>query len=264
MHDGDSIIDVRDVTRQFRLDRERRTLFQVLKDSMTGRPRDTRCALRGVSVTARRGDKIAVIGNNAAGKSTLLKIVAGILRPTTGSVRVRGEMVLITSLGTGMIDEVSILDNTLMYGALYGIEPEFMRARLPDVLEWAGITGYEHAKLRTLSTGTRARLAFSVVRYIATDVFLIDEALSVGDVKFRAKSRAFFEEPRNRARTFLVATHDTTFAQSFCTRALWLHEGRMMAFGDSASVVAQYLAAESAPAAVGAEAAWSAEGANRR
>lgn len=242
----DLIIDVRDVTREFRTERERRTLFRLLRDSVKGGrgepPR--RQALRGVSLTASRGEKIGIIGNNAAGKSTLLKIIAGLLRPTTGTTHVTGEMVLLTALGSGMIDEVSVLDNTLMYGALYGVDPAYMRTVFADVLEWAGMTGYEHAKLKTLSSGTRARLAFSVVRYIATDIFLIDEALSAGDVKFRAKSRAFFDQPSNDACTFLVATHDMAFARSFCSRTLWLHEGRVMAFGESGLVVDEYLAAQ--------------------
>lgn len=247
MPDGlEPIIDVRHVTREFRMARERRTLFRLLRDAVTGGgvepPR--RQALRGVSLTASRGEKIGIIGNNAAGKSTLLKVIAGLLRPTTGTTHVAGEMVLLTALGSGMIDEVSVLDNTLMYGALYGVDPAYMRTVFADVLEWAGMTGYDHAKLKTLSTGTRTRLAFSVVRYIEADIFLIDEALSAGDVRFRAKSRAFFDEPRNDARTFLVATHDMAFAQSFCTRTLWLHEGQVMAFGESGPVVAQYLAAQ--------------------
>jgi ABC-type polysaccharide/polyol phosphate transport system ATPase subunit len=244
--DIEPVVEIRDVTREFRADRDRRSLFRVLSESMSGRGRESqrRRALRGVSLTVCRGEKIAVIGNNAAGKSTLLKIVAGLLRPTTGTARVRGEMVLLTSLGVGMIDEVSVLDNTLMYGALYGVEPAHMRAVIREVLEWAGIPGYEDAKLKTLSTGMRARLAFSVVRYIATDIFLIDEALSAGDVRFRVKSRAFFDEPRNETRTFLVATHDMSFAESFCTRALWLNEGQVMAVGDSGPVVAEYIAAQ--------------------
>jgi ABC-type polysaccharide/polyol phosphate transport system ATPase subunit len=245
MADGaQPIIDVRDVTRDFRADRDRRTLFRVLRDSVAANGAPRRHALRGVTLSVARGEKVAVIGNNAAGKSTLLKIVAGLLRPTTGSAQVRGEMVLLTALGSGMVDEVSVLDNTLMYGALYGLDPKYMRTVFAEVLEWAGMTGYDHARLKTLSAGTRARLAFSIVRYIETDIFLIDEALSAGDVKFRAKSRAFFDESRNAARTFLVATHDMGFAESFCSRALWLHEGRVMAFGESRAVVAQYLAAE--------------------
>jgi len=243
---AEAAITVGDVWREFPVERERRTMFRVLRDlvrhlhAQPGRL----VALRGVSLTVERGDKTAVIGNNAAGKSTLLRLIAGLLRPTRGSVSVRGEMVLLTSLGVGMIDDVSVLDNTLLYGSLYGVEPSSMREALADILSWAGIAGYEYAKLKTLSSGTRARLAFSVVRYIAADIFLIDEALSAGDVTFQAKCRAFFDEPRNHDRTFLVATHDLEFVRSFCQRALWLHEGRVMAFGDSRSVVAEYLEAQ--------------------
>jgi ABC-type polysaccharide/polyol phosphate transport system ATPase subunit len=240
---GDPVIEVRDVFREFPVATRSRTLFRVIRDTISGvhRSIERRQALQDITFSASHGDKIAVIGNNAAGKSTLLRIVAGLLRPTTGTVRVDGEMVLLTSLGAGMIDEVTVRDNTLLYGALYGVPPARMREVLTDVLEWAGITGYEDARLKTLSTGTRARLAFSVVRYIATDIFLIDEALSAGDVTFRARCRAFFDEPRNQDRTFLVATHDMEFAKSFCTRAIWLHQGRAMAVGDSSVVVDRYL-----------------------
>ena len=116
------IIEVRDVTRDFPADRDRRTLFRVLRDSIAGNGAAParRHALRGITLSVSRGEKVAIIGNNAAGKSTLLKVVAGLLRPTTGSAQVRGEMVLLTALGSGMVDEVSVLDNALMYGALYG------------------------------------------------------------------------------------------------------------------------------------------------
>jgi ABC-type polysaccharide/polyol phosphate transport system ATPase subunit len=248
---GDPVIEMRNVFREFPVAARSRTLFRVIRDAVTGvhRTVERRQALQDITMSAAHGDKIAIIGNNAAGKSTLLRIVAGLLRPTTGTVRVDGEMVLLTSLGAGMIEDVTVRDNTILYGALYGVTPSRMREVLSDVLEWAGITGYEDARLKTLSTGTRARLAFSVVRYIATDIFLIDEALSAGDVTFRAKCRAFFEEPRNTERTFLVATHDMDFAASFCTRAIWLHQGRAMAFGDSRVVVDRYLESQAPRAA---------------
>jgi ABC-type polysaccharide/polyol phosphate transport system ATPase subunit len=116
-----------------------------------------------------------------------------------------------------------------------------MRADFSDVLEWAGLAGYEHARLKTLSSGSRSRLAFSIIRHIATDLFLIDEALSAGDVTFRSKCRAFFDEPRNRDRTFLIATHDLDFARNFCRSALWLHQGKVCGSGPSAEVVTAYL-----------------------
>lgn len=247
MHSStEPVVEVQGVWREFPIEAGRRSLLRVLRDVVHrgGREVPQRQALQNVSVTAAKGDRIAIVGNNAAGKSTLLKIIAGLLRPTSGTVAVHGDMVLLTSLGLGMIEEVTVRENTFLYGALYGVEPARMRLVLDDIMKWAGITGYEHAKLKTLSTGTRARLAFSVVRHIAADVFLIDEAMAAGDVTFAAKCRAFFEEPSNRERTFLVATHDMDLAQSFCASALWLHEGRLMAFGDSRAVVGQYLEAQ--------------------
>jgi ABC-type polysaccharide/polyol phosphate transport system ATPase subunit len=243
---AEPIVEVHGLWREFPVKGGRRSLLRMVRDAVHGGGRQAprRQALQDVSVTAGRGDKIAIVGNNAAGKSTLLKIIAGLLRPTRGTVVVHGDMVLLTALGLGMIEEVSVLENTFLYGALYGVEPARMRLALSDILSWAGITGYEHAKLKTLSAGTRARLAFSVVRHIAAEVFLIDEAMSAGDVTFAAKCRAFFEEPANRERTFLIATHDMDLARSFCATALWLHEGRPMAFGDSRAVVGKYLEAQ--------------------
>lgn len=240
------VVDVRKVWREFPPATGQRTLFRVVREGLTGvhRRAEPIRALRDVSMQARAGEKIALIGNNGAGKSTLLKVVAGLLRPTQGTVATHGEMVLLTSLGGGMIDDVSVRDNTLLWGSLYGVEPDRMRAVLDDVLDWAGIAGYEDAKLRTLSSGTRQRLAFSVVRHIATDIFLIDEALSAGDVRFRAKCRAFFDSEVNRERTFLVATHDLDFARTFCSLALWLNEGEVVEWGDSAGVVERYEAAQ--------------------
>jgi ABC-type polysaccharide/polyol phosphate transport system ATPase subunit len=246
---GGPVVAVRGLWREFPVQGGRRSLLRVLRGAVRGNGRDAalRRALQDVSLTANRGDRIAVVGNNAAGKSTLLRIIAGLLRPTRGTVAVRGEMVLLTALGLGMIEEVTVLENTYLYGALYGVEPARMRLAIDDILAWAGIAGFEHAKLKTLSAGTRARLAFSVVRHIDADVFLIDEAMSAGDVTFAAKCRAFFEEPANRERTFLVATHDMDLARSFCGSALWLHEGRLMEFGDSRTVVGRYLEAQRPP-----------------
>jgi len=242
-----AVIEIRQLTRNFAVEEEPRTLFRVVREAVMGGhvTPEPRKALRELTLTVAHGDRIAIVGNNAAGKSTLLKIIAGLLRPTTGTVDVRGEMVLLTSLGVGMIEELNVYDNTMMYGALYGVDPGQMRLLLSDVLEWAGIPGFEYTKLKHLSTGTRARLAFSVVRYIAADIFLIDEALAAGDLSFQKKTRAFFEEPQHHDRTFLVATHDMTFARTFCTKALWLDRGTVVAFGDSVKVVDQYVDAQS-------------------
>jgi len=242
------VVDVRAMSRVFPPAAGPRTLFRVLRETVTGtrEHREPIRALSDVSIRALAGEKIALIGNNGAGQSTLLQVIAGLLRPTSGSVTTNGEKVLLTALGAGMIDEVSVRDNLLLWGSLYGVEASRMRGLLEDVLEWAELTGFGDAKLRTLSSGTRQRLAFSVVRHIATDIFLIDEALSAGDVRFREKCRAFFDSEVNKRRTFLVATHDLEFARSFCGLALWLHQGRVAAWGESDDVVTRYLDAQGA------------------
>lgn len=142
-------VEVRGLWREFPAEGGRRSLLRVLRGAVRGNggAAPPRRALQDVSLTARRGDRIAVVGNNAAGKSTLLRIVAGLLRPTRGAVAVRGEMVLLTALGLGMIEEVTVLDNTYLYGALYGVDPARMRLAIGDILGWAGIAGFEHAKL---------------------------------------------------------------------------------------------------------------------
>ena len=156
------VVDVRNLWREFPPAIGQRTLFRVVRESVRGvrQAAEPIRALQDVSLRANAGDKVALIGNNGAGKSTLLKVVAGLLRPTRGTVWTHGDKVLLTTLGGGMIDEVSVRDNTLLWGALYGVEPRRMQELLDDVLDWAGIAGYADARLRTLSSGTRQRLAF--------------------------------------------------------------------------------------------------------
>jgi lipopolysaccharide transport system ATP-binding protein len=243
----DPVVSLEDVSREFGGPRGRRTLFRILR----GRGEDgaaaaqRRIALDNVSLAVQAGERFAVIGNNAAGKSTLLKVIAGLLRPTRGRVTVRGERILLTTLGLGMIDDLSIEENLFLYGAIYGLDRARMRPKLADIVEWAELDGSLDAPLRTLSAGTRARLAFSVIRHIESDIFLLDEALSAGDVGFRRKCLELFEPRRNGApRTFIVTTHEMEFARSQCARALWLDRGRPMALGPSADVVAAYLEAQ--------------------
>jgi ABC-type polysaccharide/polyol phosphate transport system ATPase subunit len=155
-------------------------------------------------------------------------------------------MTLLTALGIGMLDELSVEDNLLLYGAIYGVDRRRMRSLLPEILEWAELDGFLDAKLKTLSTGTRARLAFSVVRHIESEVFLFDEVFSAGDVGFRKKCREFFEPTADRERTLIIATHDMDFVRSSCPRALWLDHGKQMGLGESQEMVDLYLAAQAA------------------
>jgi len=197
-------------------------------------------ALDRIDFALRPGEWLGVIGDNGAGKSTLLRLVAGLYPPSAGSVDVAGEMALVAGLNVGMLDELSIEDNLLLYGAIYGTYRSYMRERVPEILEWAGLAEFTGAKLKVLSSGMRARLAFSAVRHFEKSVYLLDEVLAAGDRHFKEKCERTFEEMKATDKTLLVATHDMAFVQRFCNRALWLDHGLQMACDDARAVVESY------------------------
>ena len=139
-----------------------------------------------------------------------------------------------------MLDELSVSENLFLYGIMYGMERSTIREKFDEVLEWAELTDFASAELRTLSSGMRARLAFSLTRHFDTDIFLLDEAFAVGDKDFRAKYEEVFRNIKNGQRTYLIATHDLDFARMFCAKTLWLQKGRLMAFGETERVLKQY------------------------
>jgi ABC-type polysaccharide/polyol phosphate transport system ATPase subunit len=198
-------------------------------------------ALRQINLDVRRGDKIAIVGNNGSGKTTLLKLIAGLYRPTQGRLDVDGRVLLLRGVGTGMLDELSVAENLFLYGIIYGMERSSIQEKFDEVLEWAELTDFASAELRTLSSGMRARLAFSLTRHFDTDIFLLDEAFSVGDKDFREKYEEVFRSQKNGERTYLIATHDLDFARLFCRQTIWLQKGTLIAFGETEKVLDQYL-----------------------
>jgi ABC-type polysaccharide/polyol phosphate transport system ATPase subunit len=235
------------VAKRFSLERERVTLFRAFhRRLLRARPATTGLyALKDISLEVLRGEKIGVIGDNGSGKTTLLKVIAGLHRPDVGQVSVAGDVCLLAGVGIGMLHELSVRENVFLYGAIYGMGRHQLRKSFPEIIEWAELEDFVRAELKTLSSGMRTRLAFSVARHIETDILLLDEALSAGDRRFRQKCNDYFETSRHSTRTTLVATHDLDFVQMFCCKTLWLHRGRQMAFGETQEVVAQYMESNS-------------------
>lgn len=189
-------------------------------------------ALRDVSFTVQHGETLAVIGPNGAGKSTLLQVLAGILRPNEGEVAVRGTISSLLTLGAGFDQELSGYENILLAGAFLGIDHDAMARRLPWIIEFADLGQFIDAPLRTYSAGMRARLGFAIATAIDPDVLIIDEVLSIGDAAFREKSKARIVELMHAARGIVIVTHDMTWVRGFCTRAMLLEGGRVVALGD--------------------------------
>lgn len=201
---------------------------------------ETFIALENIDIEVMRGERIGLIGDNGAGKTTLLKVIAGLYKPNKGTLSVNGSVTLLAGLGIGMLEELSVRENTILYGVIYGVAREEMVRNLDEILAWAELQDFAAAKLKTLSSGMRTRLAFSASRYIDRDIHLYDEVLTAGDKNFIQKCEAVFENYKSTNKTFIVASHSLDFVKTFCTKALWLHKGRQIDFGNVDAILAQY------------------------
>jgi ABC-type polysaccharide/polyol phosphate transport system ATPase subunit len=241
MSDSDVVLRTRGLRKEFVAGGQRPTVFALLRRLVV--PGGSGIArfrsLDGIDVEVRRGEIVGLIGENGAGKSTLLKTVAGVYRPDGGSVEVRGSVTLLGGLGVGMVDELSVLHNVHLYGAICRIPRETLRERLDEILEWSELEAFRDAELRTLSTGMRTRLAFAISMHIDSQLLLMDEAFSAGDSRFRDRCDAFFGRP-DRGPATLVATHSLDFVERFCARTVWIRRGRQVDFGPTVSVLKQY------------------------
>jgi lipopolysaccharide transport system ATP-binding protein len=202
-------------------------------------------ALRDVSFSVMRGETVGIIGRNGSGKSTLLQMVCSTLHPTKGSVRVRGRIAALLELGAGFNREFTGRENVYLSGLLYGIPEGELRKRFKAIVDFADIGNFIDQPVKTYSSGMYVRLAFAIAAHVDADTLIIDEALSVGDVRFTQKCMRYLREFQQRG-TLLFVSHDTTAVINLCSRVIWLDSGRMIMDGAAREVVEQYLAAQHA------------------
>jgi lipopolysaccharide transport system ATP-binding protein len=201
-------------------------------------------ALDDVTLAIGRGEMLGVIGRNGAGKTTLLNVLARVLQPTSGRLRLRGSVSSIIDLFSGFHPELTGRENAYLRGAFLAVSRARMHERMDSIAAFADIGRFFDAPLRTYSAGMVVRLAFAVTASVDADILLIDEALGVGDAEFQAKCAARMAEHRARGVTFVVVSHDVARLQASCDRIVWLDQGRIRALGDPHDVVAQYAAAQ--------------------
>ena len=197
-------------------------------------------ALKDVSFTVDSGEVIAIIGKNGAGKSTLLKILAQVLPPTSGKVKVTGSIAPMIELGAGFHPEMSGSENVLLYSTLMGRDVEKTRSRTEAIGEWAGVTDHMDFPLRTFSSGMVARLAFATATDENADVLLIDEVLSVGDADFQLKSSTRMSELINEGAAVVLVSHDMSAVRKLSQKAVWLENGVVKMSGPTEQVVSAY------------------------
>jgi ABC-type polysaccharide/polyol phosphate transport system ATPase subunit len=207
------------------------------------RPDETFPALRDVSFSVPRGVTCGVIGRNGSGKSTALKVVAGITKPTTGRVSVSGRISALIELGAGFHPEISGRENVFINGIMLGLSKREIARRFDEIVEFAELRDFIDAPVKTYSSGMYMRLGFAVAINVDPDVLLVDEVLAVGDEGFTHKCLDKFAEFRRLGKTILLVTHSLGLVERFCDQAIWLDGGRAQTHGDPRRVVDAYLAA---------------------
>ena len=197
-------------------------------------------ALQDVDLDIEAGTTLGVLGRNGAGKSTLLSIICGVLRPTTGEVEVNGRLAAIFGLGAGFNPEFTGRENVMLNGLILGIDHQEMLDRFDDIEAFADIGEFIDQPVRTYSSGMRARLGFAVAINVEPDILVLDEALSAGDAAFKKKALQRMYELRDSGTTVLFVSHSMGMVKRFCTEAVLLHKGRLVASGEPEDVVEEY------------------------
>jgi len=197
-------------------------------------------ALRGVSLDIRRGETVGIIGTNGSGKSTILKIITGVLNPTSGTVRVEGRISALLELGAGFNMEYNGIENVYLNGTMMGFSEKEIDRKLPEILEFADIGDYVNQPVKTYSSGMFVRLAFAVAINIEPEVLIVDEALSVGDVFFQAKCYHKFEEFKRMGKTIVFVSHDLSSISRYCDRVFLLNKGVLLGEGSPKEMIDAY------------------------
>ena len=224
--------------------------FATLKSALLQRsivrdlsPSEAFPALTDVSFTVPKGSTFGVIGRNGSGKSTALKLVAGITKPTSGTVKVDGRISALIELGAGFHPEISGRENVFINGIMLGLTKRQIQERFDDIVDFAELREFIDAPVKTYSSGMYMRLGFAVATHVDPDVLLVDEVLAVGDEGFTHKCLDQFAEFRRRGKTILLVTHALGLVETLCDEAVWLDAGRVQAQGDPKRVVGAYLTA---------------------
>jgi lipopolysaccharide transport system ATP-binding protein len=241
------VIEVDDVWKRFRIPHERRaTVLDHIAGALSvlegKRYRyEEFWALREVNFKLEHGESLGLIGPNGSGKSTLLKLIARVMKPEKGRITTNGTLAPVLELGIGFHGDLTVKENALVYGVIMGLRRSEMKKRTAAILDFAGLTNFQDARLKHLSSGMQVRLAFSIAIQTEADIFLIDEALAVGDMEFREKCLDKFREFKKKKKSIILVSHSMDLVTSFCERTLYLLNGETRAFGSSEEATNRYL-----------------------
>ena len=237
-----SVISVKGVSKRYRIFPSGRAR---MKEALTfGKRKYGRdfWALKDVDLEVNPGTTLGILGRNGAGKSTLLNVISGILQPTTGTVEVDGRLMALFGLGAGFNPEFTGRENVMLNGLILGMEREEILERFEDIVALADIGDFMDQPIKTYSSGMRSRLGFAVAVNVEPDVLVLDETLAVGDAVYKQTALQKMYEMRDSGTTILFVSHSMKMVEEFCTEAILLHEGRLLASGETAEIIDRYQA----------------------
>jgi len=236
-----SIIEVEHLHKIFQIPHEKRnTLFKTLTGLLRPASYETFHALKDISFSIEEGEMLGIIGQNGSGKSTLLKILARILVPTSGSVRVRKRITPFLELGVGFNQDFTAAENIRIYGIIMGLSPREIDDKSDYILEFADLTKFRDTKLRNFSSGMQVRLAFSTAIQTNPEILLLDEVLAVGDMDFQKKCLTVLEQFKKEGVTIIYVSHNLTDITEHCRQTMLLNHGEMVMIEETGDVVARY------------------------
>jgi lipopolysaccharide transport system ATP-binding protein len=229
------------LAKRYRVMKRQRSTLRAIK-ALCGREKLTMelWALRDLSFTIERGEKVAVIGRNGSGKTTLLRLLAGIIDPSCGRLEVAAPPLALFKFWIGQNADLPVIDNIFLFGAVCGMRREALKPRVPEILESSAIRDLGFAPLHDLSLGQRQRLALSIVFRARAEFLIFDETFVHVDQAFFRECNAYFDRLAASHRTMIITSHDPGFLKQHCRRAIWLDQGRIRLDGPAAQVIEAY------------------------
>lgn len=238
----EAIINVEHVSMRFNLSSEKFDSFKeyVIKSLKKQVSYDEFWALKDVSFEVKRGDSLGLIGLNGSGKSTMLKTIAGVLKPTKGTVTVGGNIAPLIELGAGFDMDLTARENVFLNGALLGYNRAQMEAQYEDIVEFSELRDFMDVPVKNFSSGMVSRLAFAIATIGIPDILIVDEVLSVGDFRFQEKCEARIQNMKDQGTTILFVSHSIEQVKKICNKVVWLDHGVLKMFGDAQEICSIY------------------------
>ena len=242
------MIDINNVSMRFNLGIEKNFSFKMafigIFDKSKRPKKEEFWALKNVSLHVNKGEVVGLIGSNGAGKSTLLKLVSGVMKPTKGKITVNGAISPMIELGAGFDPELTARENIYLNGAVLGYSKKFLDEKFEEIVEFSELRDFLDVPIRNFSSGMTAKLAFSIATIVNPEVLIVDEILSVGDIKFQEKSKSKMLEMIKGGTTVLYVSHSLDSIKQLCDRAMWLENGEVQMIGNAKEVCDKYYKAQ--------------------